>query len=156
MCDNTLRKILKFHLILWKGTVSAWETVFFAVICSSIISKSDWIGHGRIIEETDNFALKIFFLIYPFIRLNVSVYILMIYKWSKIIAWYAFWLNINETQPWNFIGKNCNPIFLDSTLFFAVSLVSQCVKLIYKSSCVYIIYFIFHSSLSFDGISVGF
>ena len=35
--------------------------------------------------------LSIFvFLIYLFIRLNVSVYILMIYKWSKMRAWHAF------------------------------------------------------------------
>ena len=33
---------------------------------------------------------------YLFICLNVSIYILIIYKWSKITAWFAFWLNINE------------------------------------------------------------
>ena len=71
--------------------------------------------------------LSIFsFLIYLFIRLNVSVYILMIYKWSKIRAWYAFWLNINEKQPWKFIVKNCNPIFSGFCLIFLVSLVSRC------------------------------
>ena len=47
-----------------------------------------------------------FFLIYLFIRLNVSVS-----KWSKITARYAFWLNINEMQAWKFIGKNRNPHF---------------------------------------------
>ena len=59
------------------------------------------------------------FLIYLFIRLNVSIYILMIYKWSKISAWYASWLNINKMQLWKFIGKNRNTIFLDFALFFS-------------------------------------
>ena len=58
--------------------------------------------------------LSIFlFLIYLFIRLNVSVYKLMIYKWSKIRAPYAFWLNRNEMQLWKLIGKNRNSICLD-------------------------------------------
>ena len=63
--------------------------------------------------------LSIFvFLIYLFIRLNVSVSITMIYKWSKIRVWYAFWLNVNETQPWKFVEKNRIPIFLDFALFY--------------------------------------
>ena len=57
-------------------------------------------------------------LIYLFICLNVSVYIKIIYKWSKTRAWYAFWLSINEMQPWKFIGKNRKHMFLDSALFF--------------------------------------
>ena len=61
--------------------------------------------------------LSIFlFLLHIFIPLNVFVYILMIYKWSKIREWFAFWLNINEMQPWKFIGKNRNAIFLGSAL----------------------------------------
>ena len=28
------------------------------------------------------------------------------------------WLNINEMQAWKFFGKDHNPIFLDSALFF--------------------------------------
>ena len=70
----------------------------------------------------------VLFLMYLFIRLDVSAYILMIYKWSKIRARYAFWLNINELQPWKFIGKNCNPIFFWFCMIFLVPLVSQCMK----------------------------
>ena len=64
--------------------------------------------------------LSIFiFWIYLFIRLIVSVYMLMIYKWSEIRARYVFWLDINEIQPSKFIGKNRNLFFLDSALFFS-------------------------------------
>ena len=63
--------------------------------------------------------LSIFlFLIHLFIGLNVTVYILMIYKRSKIRAWYA-WLNIKETQTWKVIGKYRESIFLDCTFFFS-------------------------------------
>ena len=89
------------------------------------------------------------FLIYLFIRLNVSVYILMIYKWFKIRAWFAFWLNIKEIQPSKYIVKNRNPIFLDSVLFLKFHS-SRCVwNNIYKSYCLCITYFIFHSLWSF-------
>ena len=63
--------------------------------------------------------LSIFlFVICLFVHINVSVYKLMIYKWSKVRARYTFWLIMNETQPWKFIGKNHNPIFLDCALLF--------------------------------------
>ena len=52
----------------------------------------------------------------------------MIYELPKIRARYTFWLIVNEIQPPNFIGKNRNPIFLDSALFFSVSFVSLCQK----------------------------
>ena len=67
------------------------------------------------------FFLYWFFPLYLFTCLNVSACILMIYKWSKIRAWYAFWLNINERDmtlgfsnfPWNFVQKKvkqcCEP-----------------------------------------------
>ena len=55
--------------------------------------------------------LSIFILIYLFICLNVSIYILIIYKWSKIRVRYAFWLNINEIQPLKFIKKIVTPFF---------------------------------------------
>ena len=56
--------------------------------------------------------LSIFlFMIHLFISLDLSVYTLTIYRWLKIRAWCVFWLSINEMQPWNFIGKNHNPIF---------------------------------------------
>ena len=62
--------------------------------------------------------LSIFlFLTYISICLDVAVYI-MIYRCSKIRAWYAVWFNINEIQPSKFIGNDCNLIFLDSALFF--------------------------------------
>ena len=57
-------------------------------------------------------------LIFPFICLDASVYILMTYKWSKIRAWFAFWLNIYKIQPSKYIVKNRNSIFLYSTLVF--------------------------------------
>ena len=85
---------MAFHLALFnlKGNVKPWTY--------------NW---GGLIT-----LLSIFlFLIHLFIRHNVSVYKLMIYQWSKIRASYAFWLNINEMQPWKLIGKNCNSICLD-------------------------------------------
>ena len=77
--------------------------------------------------------LSIFhFLIYLFIPLNTSVYILMIYKWSKIRAWFAFWLNINEINWSKYMVKNLNPTFLDSALlllfYFFISFVSPHIK----------------------------
>ena len=89
--------------------------------------------------------LSIFpFLIYLFICLNnVSIYILMTYKWFKIRAQVAFWLNINELQTLKYIVKNHNPIFLDSDL---LKFCSSCRvwNNIYKSYCLYISCFIFH------------
>ena len=65
-------------------------------------------------------SLSIFLLlIYLFIRLNLPVYVLMICKWFKIRAQFAFWLNIKETQPSKYIVKNRNAIFLDSVLFWS-------------------------------------
>ena len=95
-------------------------------------------------------SLSIFlFLIYLFICLNVSVYILVIYKYFKIRAQFAFWLNITEIQPSKYIKKNRNPIFLDSVLFFKFHLSCFVWNNIYKSYCLYVIYFIFHSLWSF-------
>ena len=94
--------------------------------------------------------LSIFiFLIYLFTHLTVSVCILIIYKWYKIRAWYTFWVSISEKQPWKFIRKNHNPIFLHFALFFLVSLISQCLRMIYKVFCVYIIYYISHRLWSY-------
>ena len=42
----------------------------------------------------------------------------MIYKCFKIRASFTFWGKINEIQQSKYITKNCNPIFLDSALFF--------------------------------------
>ena len=54
------------------------------------------------------FEIKInIFLMYLFIRLNVSIYILIIYKWSKMRAWHAFWLNIKEMQLWKHVSGFC-------------------------------------------------
>ena len=50
--------------------------------------------------------------------LNVSVSILMIYKWSKIRVWFTFWLNINEIQLLKYIAKNCSLIFLYFLSYF--------------------------------------
>ena len=76
------------------------------------------LNNGLIIEEDWQLWLSTFlFFIYLFIRLIASVYILMIYKWSKISAWYVYSLNLNEMQPSKFIGKNRNPKFPDSALF---------------------------------------
>ena len=100
--------------------------------------------HGRTI------SLSIFLLlIYLFICLNLSVYILMICKWFKIRARFAFWFNIKETQSSKYIVKNCNAIFLDSVLFFKFHSSRYVWNNIYKSYCLCIIYFIFHSLWSF-------
>ena len=84
--------------------------------------------------------LSIFlFLIYLFICLNnISIYILMIYKWFKIRAQVAFWLNINEIQTSEYIVKNHNPIFLDSDLLFKFCSSRRVWNNIYKSYCLYI------------------
>ena len=66
--------------------------------------------------------LSIFlFCIHLLICLNVSIYLLIIYKWSKIRAWFAFRLNINEVQPLKYIRKKRDPVFLDSASFFEFS-----------------------------------
>ena len=76
---------------------------------------------------TTSLSIFLFLILFLFIRLNVSVYMLMIYisvymlmiyKLHKSRVWFAFLLNINETQPWKFIGKNRNPFFRNSALFF--------------------------------------
>ena len=48
------------------------------------------------------YQINLFTFLYRFIKWSI----LTIYKWSKIRAWYAFWLSTNEIQPWKFIGKN--------------------------------------------------
>ena len=56
--------------------------------------------------------LSIFlFLIYLFIRLNVSVYILVIYKCSKIRVLYAFLLNANKSSHENLSERIPTPFF---------------------------------------------
>ena len=63
--------------------------------------------------------LSIFlFLTYPFIRPNVSVYILIIQKWSKWRAWSPFCLNTNEIRPLKIIRKNHDLTFSG---FFRIS-----------------------------------
>ena len=80
--------------------------------------------------RTNNFALNIsFHNISIYSPDCICLYVLMIYKWSKIRAWYPFWLSINEKQPWKFIGKNRNPIFLDCALFFKIYCVYICGKI---------------------------
>ena len=90
-------------------------------------------------------SLSIFlFLIYLLIRPNVCLHtndLQIIY-----VAWFTFWLNINEIQSSKRIVKNRNPIFLDSALFSKFPLSRSVWNNIYKSCCLYIIYFIFHSS----------
>ena len=82
------------------------------------------------------------FLLYLFIfiPLNASVYIL-IYKLSKIWAWLASWVNINEIQQPKHIVKNYNPHFFGFCHIFWVSFVSLYIKL---NGCIKN-YFIFHS-----------
>ena len=73
-----------------------------------------------------------YFLIFLFMCPNLFVYIFVIYKWFKVRAWFTFWLNLKEIQASEYIGKNHNPIFLDSALFLKFPL-SHCVwNKIYK------------------------
>ena len=59
--------------------------------------------------------LSIFlFLTHLFIRLNVSVYILMIYKWSKIRAW---WWKMKSSHK-NFSERVTTSFFFYFALFF--------------------------------------
>ena len=81
----------------------------------------------------------------------ICLFIRLICKWFKI-AWFAFWLNINETQPSKYIAKNRNPIVLDSALFFEFPLPLRVWNKIYKMYCLYMICFIFHSLWSFNWI----
>ena len=69
------------------------------------------------------FCLKTFlsifiFLRYIFLRPNVSVYILIIQKWSKWRAWSPFCLNTNEIRPLKIIRKNHDLTFSG---FFRIS-----------------------------------
>ena len=74
----------------------------------------------NVFDDWPTTLLSIFlFLIHLFICLNVSVYLLMVYKWSKVGAWFLSWLNINEIQPSKYIIKNGSPIFLDSASFLS-------------------------------------
>ena len=112
--------------------------------------------HGRIINWGGlTTLLSIFlFLRYLFISLTASIYILMIYQWSKVRAWFTFWFNIKEIQPPKYSGKNLNPIFLDSTLFW-VSFVSSCMKWTCRIYCLCLIQFVFHSLSTLNGILLG-
>ena len=84
-----------------------------------------FMSHMLALSWTYNWAglaalLSIFlFLIYLLIHLIVSVYILMIYKWSQIRVWCASWLNINEIQPWKFIKKIATLFFWIVPYFFS-------------------------------------
>ena len=109
---------------------------FFLVFILSILFTIDPTNLKNLSEKHDQISINLtnvfdhglttslpvfLFLIYLFIlniSIYISVYILMIYKWFKIRAWFAFWLNISETQPSKYFVKNRNTIFLDSTLFF--------------------------------------
>ena len=94
------------------------------------------------------------YLAYLFIRLNISVCMLMIYKWSKIRVYYAFWLNMIKIQPWNLLERIATPFFWILSYFY--SFLGLVYEIIYKIYYVYIIYFISHSLWSFNGIAVGF
>ena len=98
-------------------------------------------------------SLTIFLiLIYLFVRLNVSAYILMIYKYFKIRAQFAFWLNINEIQPSKYTVKIHNPIFLDPALCFKFLSSHRVWSNLLKIYHWYIIDFIFHTYWRFSDI----
>ena len=63
-------------------------------------------------KRDDNIPFKILVLRYLFIRFNVSFYILMIHKWSKITTWFAFCLNAKD------IAKTIASPFLQIFLHF--------------------------------------
>ena len=79
------------------GTVSLVEFRLHAesLFCDPRLHSTSYFATAITWRRIDNFALNISIL--------VIWYILMIYQWSKIRAWYALkymkWLNIVETQP---------------------------------------------------------
>ena len=80
----------------------------------------------------------------------------MIYTWSKIIAWFTFWLNITEIQPPKYIRKNRT-----IQIFYILTHFLRFIRFVVyeKHLCnyyLYIIYFIFCSSYHFNNTLVGF
>ena len=76
----------------------------------------------------------------------------MIYKYFKIRAQFAFWLNINEIQPSKFTVKIHNPIFLDAALCFKFLSSHHVWSNLLKIYHLYIIDFIFHTYWRFSDI----
>ena len=72
-------------------------------------------------------------------------------KWSKIGAWFVFWLNVNEIHSPKNMESHRDPVFQDSAL---ILFASACMKYISRV-CLYIIYYVFPIVQGFDGILVG-
>ena len=116
----TLRTLTTLVLILQKVQIQNfltrhWNALRISTRYRGIKVVKSWTYNWKRLTT----LLSIFlFCIHLLICLNVSIYILIIYKWSKIRAWFAFRLNINEVQPLKYIRKKRDPVFLDSASFF--------------------------------------